>query len=210
MSAAKKLTLRSLAEELEKVKEEVVELRPLKQKVVELEEQLKKINSDKGIDTSEHVQRTNLECKKCKASIGSRKELKRHIKEHHITHIQCALCDDTFTINSDLEAHMMTQHPETKNHNCDKCGKTFVLKWRLEKHMSIHLSPDVQACHYFNNNKKCPFEDLGCMFAHNVSGKCKFGKLCKNKLCSFQHIQETSSDFHCQEFGQSSVSQIID
>ena len=42
MSAAKKLTLRSLAEEFDKLKEEVIELRPLKQKVVELEEQLKK------------------------------------------------------------------------------------------------------------------------------------------------------------------------
>ena len=127
MSAAKKLTLRSLAEEFNKLKEEVIELRPLKQKVVELEEQLKKrVNSDRGIDASENLPRKDLECKKIPVYIGSRKELKRHIKEHHITEIHCKLCDDTFTINSDLEAHIKNQYPETKNHNCEKCGKAFV------------------------------------------------------------------------------------
>ena len=42
MSAAKKITLKSHAEEFEKLKEEVIELRHLKKKGVELEEELKK------------------------------------------------------------------------------------------------------------------------------------------------------------------------
>ena len=48
MSAAKKITLKSLSEEFEKLKEEVIELRPLKKKVVELYEELKKVNSDRA------------------------------------------------------------------------------------------------------------------------------------------------------------------
>ena len=54
---------------------------------------------------------------------------------------------------------------------------------------------------HVNNNKKCPFEDIGCMFAHKVSGMCTFGKLCKTKLCSFQHKHEheIETNFQCQE-----------
>ena len=55
----KKLTLKVLAEEFEKLKEEVEELRPLKQKVVELEECLKKVKFDKGNDTGESSPREN-------------------------------------------------------------------------------------------------------------------------------------------------------
>ena len=35
------------------------------------------------------------------------------------------------------EEHM-TQHENIDNYNCEKCGKMFVLKWRLRKHMEIH------------------------------------------------------------------------
>ena len=55
----KNLTLKVLAEEFEKLKEEVEELRPLKQKVVELEECLKKVKFDEGNDTGESSPREN-------------------------------------------------------------------------------------------------------------------------------------------------------
>ena len=90
-------------------------------------------------------------------------------------------------------------HEEKENHECDKCCKTFVLKWRLKKHMSIHDLTEIKGCHYFNNNKKCPYESLGCMFSHQFSGLCKYEKLCKNELCSFQHEIESDDKFCCQE-----------
>ena len=43
ITAVKKMTIRSLAKEFEKLKEEVEELRPLKQKVAELEEKPPKV-----------------------------------------------------------------------------------------------------------------------------------------------------------------------
>ena len=61
------------------------------------------------------------------------------------------------------------------------------MKWRLLKHKSIHDSDKNRPCHYYNNNKVCPFEELGCKFAHKISGECKYSKACKNKLCSFEH-----------------------
>ena len=113
--------------------------------------------------------------------------------------VKCKVCEEAFTKNSDLELHLKNVHEEKENHECDKCGKTFVLKWRLKKHMGIHDSPELKGCHYFNNNKKCPYESIGCMFSHQFSGLCKYEKLCKNELCSFQHEIESEDEFSCQK-----------
>jgi hypothetical protein len=61
------------------------------------------------------------------------------------------------------------------------------LKWRLSKHLQTHSSTTTKKCHYFNNGKACPYEDIGCMFAHEHSDVCKFGQGCRNKLCSYKH-----------------------
>ena len=37
------------------------------------------------------------------------------------------------------------------------------------------------------------------MFAHKLSGHCKYGRLCRNNLCSFQHKSESEYIFSCQE-----------
>ena len=65
--------------------------------------------------------------------------------------------------------------------------------------MNIHSMENVKYCHYFNNSKHCPFEEVGCMFKHEISKNCRFQKHCKNKLCQFQHdvtdeITDTSKD----------------
>ena len=41
-------------------------------------------------------------------------------------------------------------------------------------------------CHYFNNDKDCPFDDE-CIFAHEDSCLCMFGKGCERMMCMFQH-----------------------
>ena len=51
-------------------------------------------------------------------------------------------------------------------------------------------------CHYFNNNKVCPFNDIGCMFKHSESDKCRFGENCQFKLCQFRHHKK-AEDFEC-------------
>ena len=81
----------------------------------------------------------------------------------------------------------MNEKHQLQKHTCNKCYKEFALKWRLSKHKSIHDSDKNTPCHYYNNNKVCPFEELGCKFAHKLSGECKYSKACKNKLCSFEH-----------------------
>ena len=50
------------------------------------------------------------------------------------------------------------------------CNKDFYLKWRLEKHISVH-SENTRVCHYFSHKQKCPFEQIGCKFRHEDSDK---------------------------------------
>ena len=70
---------------------------------------------------------------------------------------------------SDLEFHIIQKHGEYKNHECEKCGKTFVTAWRLRKHVKIHLNKFTKVCRYFRNGIHCQFEELGCKFLHNSS-----------------------------------------
>ena len=64
-----------------------------------------------------------------------------------------------------------------------------------ETYMQNHDSPaSMKNCHYFYNGKKCPDEEIGCMFAHVVSDICTFGRRCKNELCSFKHETENNDD----------------
>ena len=64
------------------------------------------------------------------------------------------------------------------------------MRWRLQKHESAHELATVKFCHYFNNGKQCPYEEVGCMFNHTESEKCRFDKYCNNKLCQFKHQDE--------------------
>ena len=86
--------------------------------------------------------------------------------------------------------HIKAYHETIGNYKCDQCDKTFVLKWRLNKHLENHASLTTKKCHYYNNKKKCPYEDIGCMFDHVLSTMCLYGKNCNKKLCSFQHALE--------------------
>ena len=83
---------------------------------------------------------------------------------------------------------------------------------RLNKHKSVHRTKKY--CHYYNNDKECPFEELGCMFRHEVSKNCYFRGKCKNSLCQFTHSEkivvnfmnddrsDTILEFRCDQCGK--------
>ena len=48
-------------------------------------------------------------------------------------------------------------------------------------------------CHYYNNDKECPYDDQ-CIFAHEESPDCKFGKGCERIKCMFQHEESDESE----------------
>ena len=67
---------------------------------------------------------------------------------------------------SDLDEHVTTIHNKSKNSKCDFCGVEYALKWRLKEHMSSDHKQMQRTCHYYNNEKMCPYESIGCKFAH--------------------------------------------
>ena len=44
-------------------------------------------------------------------------------------------------------------------------------------------------CHFFNNNKTCPYSKE-CIFLHQDSPICKYGKKCERMLCMFKHEED--------------------
>ena len=52
---------------------------------------------------------------------------------------------------------------------------------------TIHNKDSLRHCHYYDNGKSCPFEEVGCMFLQKDSAPCKFGIMCKNNLCHYKH-----------------------
>lgn len=81
----------------------------------------------------------------------------------------------------------MTNHKEAGVYTCDICSKTFYMEWRLNKHLEMHDTTFKKKCHYFNNEKVCPYSDVGCKFIHEFSEECKLNSKCLRNLCPFQH-----------------------
>ena len=74
------------------------------------------------------------------------------------------------------------------------------------KHKTNHDNISITKCHYFNNNLTCPFEEMGCMFAHKMSDMCKFDIKCTRNLCSFGNtnsIEEEPNDKESDDCSQS-------
>ena len=189
MGGENKLSMKSLYQEILILKEQVKEIKPLKQKVIELQKTVQNMNNSRNV-TEEISDKKENKCTMCGLDFNSKNRLKKHKIELHAKPIKCQNCDKMFMKNCELELHIRSKHEEVKDYKCDLCDKRFVLKWRMVKHQESHRDPGRKKCHYFNNRKTCPFDELGCMFAHETSEVCRFDKICKNKLCPFQHTEQ--------------------
>ena len=181
------------------MKEQVKEIPFLKQKLLEFEKVFNNLKLSEN-SISEESLKEMTKCVQCDKSFDDKKKLKKHLRETHPRQIKCKSCDKVFSENCELEFHIKTDHVERPEYGCDLCGKKFVLKWRLAKHLQNHTSKSTKKCHYFNNGKICPYEDIGCMFAHETSDMCRFGQVCANKLCSYKHeMTERRKETHLKE-----------
>ena len=139
-----------------------------------------------GKQKENNIESKKHEYEKCDYVCSKIYEMKKHKIDKHPKMVQakkCYKCEITFTKNCELVNHLKI-HKEAETFECSKCDKTFVLQWRLRKHMSVHETE--RFCHYYNNEKCCPFVEIGCKFRHEVSDVCKF-KVCKNLLCQYRH-----------------------
>jgi hypothetical protein len=140
------------------------------------------------LDTNGVVVNENDEIKELKAKMtgldvaiaGLRLTNRSHVQQEVLRNTakvtrskSCNFCEQTVVKNCDLETHLKEVHDVQKKCKCTVCNKDFVLDWRHKKHMKMH-SEDVKFCHFYSNNKKCPFEDIGCMFLHEMAEPCVF------------------------------------
>ena len=131
-------------------------------------------------------------CKLCEKTFEDKRTLNDHVKQEHKKQLECKVCNETFQQAYKLELHLKNHEIET--YQCDMCEKTFHLEWRLKKHRNAHNLVNVKFCHYFNNRKQCPYEEIGCMFKHLKAEFCRFKNYCQNKLCQFQHNSKEEGD----------------
>jgi len=159
-----RLTIKSLNEEIKKLRQKIEEIDLLKMKVKDLETALEGMKKqDKNVD------------------------LRLHSKTKHDTlSVNCNFCKMVFSKKYDLELHLETEHNIKKEFKCDECEMSFVMRWRLQKHMGIHEQKTISKikfCHYFNND----IAKLGCMFKHEIAPLCHYQERCSKKLCQFKH-----------------------
>ena len=189
---AKKATLKSLQLEISIIKEE---LKDIKIELKEAKEELKEVQSvkeekqnkklEKNSETFDSNSKKDYDCRKCELICTTKYKLRAHIKTSHPKAIKCTYCEEVFSQHFELEKHL--EKHKKKEFTCEVCKKDFHLEWRLNKHIASHEFDTWKYCHYFNNKKSCPYEDIGCMFKHEKSENCRFNKICRNKLCPYQH-----------------------
>ena len=99
----------------------------------------------------------------------------------------CSKCDTTFRHSFALEEHLVTIHESEKPFECDLCKVKFVLKSRYMIHKNSHRELNTRKCHYFNNEKLCPFAKMGCKFRHEDASYCKYSNNCERPMCQYKH-----------------------
>ena len=87
-------------------------------------------------------------CKLCDTSYGSSYMFKRHIATGHANRQSCKYCDKVFNQFQLLDEHYKKDHGKAEPYECDICGKTFVQKYSLEKHVASHAKKPRIQCNY--------------------------------------------------------------
>ena len=120
----KKVTIKSLSDEISTLKEKLKEMDSLKEIVAELTKKVKNLEKNNDTKTSPK----ELNCRKCDKKYNSMKTLRIHIREAHPQKIKCEHCDDVFDTQYKLEIHIKEKH-ELPTYSCEKCTKEFVTQW---------------------------------------------------------------------------------
>ena len=108
---------------------------------------------------------------------------------------KCNECSRMFDEEWKLKAHIKTHI----SYSCENCGKNFKSEDVLSKHKLIAHENHKLFCHYYNNQKECPFGD-DCIFLHEDSSVCKYRKSCERINCMFKHeIDSIDANEGCKD-----------
>ena len=88
---------------------------------------------------AKHIQSGKFRCSYCSVCWGDKYSLDQHLKIHlQIKDFVCAHCGKAFIQRATLTKHMSTVHYKMKPYNCHKCGKTFGQSGDMKRHIGIH------------------------------------------------------------------------
>ena len=181
------------------VRELSFELNELAKIVESLQEEIERLKEQNknNVTLSQNgkMKNNSFPCTKCEEKFTDVRALKNHRNRTHQNKIKCKQCNYEGLKLSDIEEHILTNHGTQREFECNQCQNSFVSELRLKKHMKTHQNTfKINFCHYYNNNKECPYQRLGCMFKHSDAKHCRNGDKCNRKLCQFKHsviIQKT-------------------
>ena len=141
---------------------------------------------EKNMKRSKNV---NFKCHNCGEKFESVGDLKKHKADGCQGDFVCEECDKKFQNESKLEMHKLTH----KKFECDECDRIFKHQAILEKHIQAAHEDITLYCHYFNNDKDCPYENE-CIFVHEESEICKFSSGCERLLCMYRHEGDNAAE----------------
>ena len=128
-----------------------------------------------------------FKCTVCDLSFIRQGCFKKHMKTVHQIKYKCNKCESAFETSFHLEKHLIKDHQSEMKFQCDMCSAHFLTKWRFDLHRKTHDQTNLRTCHYFNNDKNCPFVEFGCKFQHTISTLCTFRDKCQRKMCQHRH-----------------------
>ena len=129
---------------------------------------------------------TKFKCNKCDETFQNIDKFQKHKESTTCDAVpypyHCKKCDLLFTSEKQLTTHQ----EKHGNFACEKCDKIFSFEGVLEKHITAVHGEMKIFCHYYNNNKECPFKSE-CIFSHSQSKECVYGNECERFYCMFRH-----------------------
>ena len=119
---------------------------------------------------------------------------------------KCGECE-TESKTREKQIQKKSRTKNISNFNCDKCDKIFNHKVQLSKHIQAAHTKHRLYCHFFNNNKDCPYRNK-CIFIHEDSDNCKYGEVCDRINCMFKHYYDEDIDLSSQESADEDIGDV--
>ena len=166
----------------------------LNQKLNMVTNNLKKLSEEHKTLQTELIQereKSKHVCNKCDTNSEKVRNLKKHItvKKPTIGLLKCEQSEKVFVEEWKLNAHKKKH----EKYPCEKCERTFNYLDTKNKHVLISHENAKLYCHYFNNEKTCPYLDR-CIFLHEDAKFCRYDAMCERDLCMFKHRRKEENN----------------
>lgn len=104
------------------------------------------LSSKRGLKKHQltHCEEKNFKCLECGKEFSTRKNLTQHLRVHSEREFECEDCGIQFKWKGDLLRHKKNIHSGIANYICNECGKGFVRKRHLERHISYSHGEDTK------------------------------------------------------------------